>query len=212
MNSAVKALISHERVLLDHAAFDVLGIPKHDFYQLGSSGLLLAILDDKRSKTELDNEFEVVANKKFDMLCNSAPGVSRDAIRSICMAYTSYEYLFGEYSKEKMTETEAVTCLLSIVESRGFALGAAKSKPSASEIMRKKLLSRAGEMGARSKHRPTAELKAWAEQQAKTMRGSDMDKSRQLATRIPEHLADASRASVRLIYDHLRSLKRNTAS
>ena len=76
---------------------------------------------------------------------------------------------------------------------------------------RKMALARAGASGLQSRHSKARELKAWAEQQAKTMKGSDLGIARRLAARIPEHLADASSNPERLIYEHLRA-RRNTAS
>lgn len=66
----------------------------------------------------------------------------------------------------------------------------------------------AGRMGAAEKHRPANELKSWAKEQAKFMKGSDMMIARRLASQIPMHLADASKNPERLIYDTLRSLRK----
>ncbi|WP_442763060.1 hypothetical protein [Malikia spinosa] len=72
-------------------------------------------------------------------------------------------------------------------------------------------LAKAGLSGARSKHSKPRALKAWAEQQAKAMKGAELDIARRLAAQIPEHLADVSKNPERLIYEHLRA-RRNTAS
>ena len=79
---------------------------------------------------------------------------------------------------------------------------------------RKAALAKAGESGAASTHSKTRAIKAWAEQEAKTMRDSDMEIARKLAAKIPEHLAGAPKNYVRLIYEHLRKLnkQRTTAS
>ena len=76
---------------------------------------------------------------------------------------------------------------------------------------KKSALAKAGLSGARSKHSKPRALKAWAEQQAKAMKGAELDIARRLAARIPEHLAGASKNPERLIYEHLRA-RRNTAS
>ena len=79
---------------------------------------------------------------------------------------------------------------------------------------RRLALAKAGESGAASTHRKTRALKAWAEQEAKTMKGADIDIARKLAAKIPEHLACAPKNYERLIYDHLRKMRTlgNTAS
>lgn len=61
--------------------------------------------------------------------------------------------------------------------------------------------------GALVKHAKTSELKDWADDQAKSMKGDDRTVARKLAARIPVHLADASKDPGRLIYDHLRLQK-----
>lgn len=74
--------------------------------------------------------------------------------------------------------------------------------------VKKVSLSKAGLLGAASTHRKTRALKAWAEQEAKVMRGTDKDIARKLAARIPAHLAKASESPERLIYDHLRAIRK----
>ncbi len=76
----------------------------------------------------------------------------------------------------------------------------------------KKRIAEAGMKGAEAKHRPIAELKKWALEQAKKMRGSDMDVARRLSSLVPGHLADASKDPQRLIYDAIRSERTRTAS
>lgn len=206
MDSELKKLIMDERVLLDHVAFDILEIPESEFHKFGSSALILAMADDNRDKTEFDNEIEGEANKKFDMLCRTVPNISRDAVRAISIAYSSYELLFGECRTEEISQTEAVMGILSIAESRGFALGAASSGSSSSEIMRKQHLSMAGLRGALAKHRLTDELKAWAEQQPEALddKLNRTARARKLADKMPKHYALKLDDPVRVIRDHLK--------
>ena len=78
----------------------------------------------------------------------------------------------------------------------------------------KNMMAKAGRLGGSSKNSDTRAIKTWAEQEAKTMKGADMDIARKLAAKIPEHLAGAPKNYVRLIYEHLRKLnkQRTTAS
>ena len=69
---------------------------------------------------------------------------------------------------------------------------------------RKKMLSMAGMLGAKSRHRPYAEIKEWALTKAAGMRGPHTDVARKLSAQLPAHLADASKDPERLIYDALR--------
>ena len=69
-------------------------------------------------------------------------------------------------------------------------------------------LAEAGAAGAKLKHNKTNELKKWAECVAVDMREADADKARKLSARMPEHLADVSKNPERLIYDHLRAIRK----
>ena len=71
---------------------------------------------------------------------------------------------------------------------------------------RKKMLSMAGMMGAKSRHRGYAEIKEWALEKAAEMRGAQIDVARKLSAQLPAHLADKSKNPERLIYDALRTL------
>lgn len=210
MNDELQKLIQIESNLLDQVTFDVLGIPKDKFRELGSSALHLLLV--RQGELDPDEEIAIHARNEFDLLCRSAPNISRDAIDAICLASTLYELFFGVNRIEAITRKDAISTLWMITMMRGFAMGAASSSPAASEIMRKMMLSMAGLSGSAVKHSKPRALKAWAEQEAKTMKGSDMDIARQLAAKVPEHLADASGHPWRLIYDHLRALRRRLAS
>lgn len=209
MDSEFQTLIRIERNLLCEVAFDVLGIPRDEFYQFGSSALRLSLLEQE--KIAPDHEIAVDAKKEFDLLCGSAPSISPDAIKAICLASCAHEVCFGGNGKEDMTAAHAASVLSAIAMTRGFAMGAASASPAASDAMRKELLSMAGLRGATVKHSKSRSLKTWAEQQARIMKGADLDIARRLAAQIPEHLADASKNPERLIYEHLRD-RRNTAS
>lgn len=76
------------------------------------------------------------------------------------------------------------------------------------EERKKAMLAKAGANGAKVKHSPTHALKAWAAREAASMRGAEKEIARRLASRIPKELADASRDPQRLIYDHLRELRK----
>jgi hypothetical protein len=69
-------------------------------------------------------------------------------------------------------------------------------------------LAKAGAAGAKLKHTKTNELKKWAERLAVDMREADADKARKLSARMPEHLANVSKNPERLIYDHLRAVRK----
>lgn len=209
MNDELKKLIQIESNLLDQVALDVFGIPKGKFRELGSSALHLLLV--RQGELDPDDEMAIHAKNEFDVLCKSAPNTSRDAIDAICLASTLYELFFGVNRIEEITSTDAISALWMITMMRGFAMGAASSSPAASDVVRKMMLSVAGLNGSAVKHSKPRALKAWAEQEAKTMKGSHMDIARKLAAKVPEHLADASGNPWRLIYDHLRAL-RKTAS
>jgi hypothetical protein len=82
------------------------------------------------------------------------------------------------------------------------------------EERKKATLAKAGAAGAKRKHTPTDELKAWAEQKAANMRETDRDIARKLAFNIPPELASkpngepVSKDPVKLIYEHLRAIRK----
>lgn len=61
-------------------------------------------------------------------------------------------------------------------------------------------LSIAGAQGGKAKNKPVAELKAWALQQIKSLKMTDIDAAEYLSARIPEHLAGESKNPRQLIY------------
>lgn len=73
------------------------------------------------------------------------------------------------------------------------------------EFKARQRLSAAGTKGAKAKNQLTNQLKVWALEQAAVMRGDDRAISRKLSAQIPEHLAEASKAPERFIYDALRT-------
>lgn len=211
MDAELQKLIRIESYLLDKVAFDILGIPKDEFYKFGSSALRMEM--EGQDKKNPNHEALVKAKNEFDLLCRSAPNTSRDAIKSICLASTSYDLCFGASRVEEITSIRAMSVLLMITMARGFAMGAASSSPAASEVMRKMMLSVAGLNGAHAKHSKAHALKAWAEREAAGK--SDLGTARRLAGRAPAHLVNESESNdpVRLIYNHLRNVaKRNTDS
>lgn len=210
IDDEVQKIIEMERLFLDKVAFDTLGIPEKEFCQLGSSAFDMDLAE--KMNMAPDDNFVVEAKRDFDLLCGTVPNIGRDAVKAICLAYSSYELFFGERSVEELKGVDAVSMIWSIAMTRGFAMGAASSSPTTSEVMRKKLLSMAGLSGALAKHKLTSELKRWAQEQAKTMKGSDSQIVKKLVARIPAHLADASSSPERLISDHLRALRKRLAS
>lgn len=68
----------------------------------------------------------------------------------------------------------------------------------------------AGKKGGTQRHQASRELKAWALAEAATLQGSDMYIARKLTQQIPPLLRDASADPERLIYDALRSTRKNT--
>lgn len=71
---------------------------------------------------------------------------------------------------------------------------------------RRKALSQAGERGSNAKHLRSRELKLWAIEKAKQMKGSDMDIARKLSMQLPSHLGDVSVDPKRFIYDAIRAV------
>lgn len=75
-------------------------------------------------------------------------------------------------------------------------------------------LAKAGADGAKVKHGPINDLKAWAARKAASMKGTDKDIARRLALEIPPELASkddgepVSQDPERLIYDHLRAIRK----
>ena len=64
----------------------------------------------------------------------------------------------------------------------------------------------AGRKGGEERHRATRELKLWAQAEALSLRGSDIEIARSLARRIPLQLENASADPERLIYHALRAV------
>lgn len=73
-------------------------------------------------------------------------------------------------------------------------------------------LSSAGASGGKAKNKPTDDLKAWALEQAKTMKGDDGYKADRLSALLPAHLADASKNPRQLIYRALLGSYRGKSS
>jgi len=67
----------------------------------------------------------------------------------------------------------------------------------------------AGKKGGEQRHQASRELKLWALTQAVSLRGSDVEIARKLVLQIPPQLQDASADPERLIYDALRSVRKD---
>lgn len=76
------------------------------------------------------------------------------------------------------------------------------------EDQRREMLSAAGRLGAQKKNLDSTRLKEWALEQADSLRGSDIEIARRLASQLPPHLTKVSKDPERLIYDALRTRKR----
>ena len=66
-------------------------------------------------------------------------------------------------------------------------------------------LSSAGTRGGKAKNKLKAELKAWALEQASSMKGTDREIAKKLSARLPAHLANESKNPEQLIYRTLLS-------
>jgi hypothetical protein len=74
---------------------------------------------------------------------------------------------------------------------------------SSGEMLRDEAKS-AGRKGGTARHKSTRELKLWAQAEALSMQGADIDIARRLSRRIPPQLESASADPERLIYETLR--------
>ena len=94
-------------------------------------------------------------------------------------------------------------CLLMVAEKISWLRGSLEMG-ALNERSKKQQLSDNGRKGAQAKHQTKEALKAWALERAKSLRGSDMERSKELALQMPSHLLEASKNPQRLIYDTLR--------
>ena len=78
-----------------------------------------------------------------------------------------------------------------------------------SELQRKALLSEAGKLGAQKKNSDFLRLKEWALEKASGMRGTDVDIARRLVSQLPLHMANVSKSPERLIYEAIRTARKN---
>lgn len=148
----------------------------------------------------------------FNALCELAPIVPRSVFGLLGLSYSNLIAIRDE-TRGFDNPQRKIEGLVHASYGRGQAMGILeKVELQLAESQRKTFLSRAGEKGALSKNLRTQNLKSWAIQKAMHMRGSDMDIARQLAAQLPPELADVSKDPERLIYDALRSRRKQMQS
>jgi hypothetical protein len=208
-NSELQTLVNEEIELLYSFMEDDLKIPDSFSYQDCLCYFLAQLAESSAGVEILKNAKEQaqIHNKTFNELCRTVPEVPVLCLQVISLAFGAIAALHepngGRFIKNN--ESEVIQTLMTVSYARGMAKSIVKYSPSLTDIERKKMLSAAGLMGAKSRHRSTAELKQWARDQALAMRGAHKDVARKLAAQLPEHLTDASKDPERLIYDALRS-------
>ncbi|WP_342128526.1 hypothetical protein [Hydrogenophaga sp. OTU3427] len=194
---------------------EVLGIPNDVFIEVGISAYQAAMLEHGIARLEQGTdpaEIEKLENHRkkaeldFQMLCDAAPDMPEDVIRSISLAYgfmTIYLANDKEHSSESLLRTVVQTSKF-----LGIAIGLISGSEKSHDAKRKDMLSIAGKIGAAAKHRKPSELKKWALSQAERLRGADAVVARRLAAMLPNELADVSKNPERLIYDALREARK----
>ena len=217
MDIDIKELFDDELMMLN-LMVNKFEIPADIFLECGASYLMIAVGNshtrDGMPRDEVPIELMTKARANFERLCQSAPHVPRNAMESLSMAYGAFVLLTNNGTdvcrEDGGTPQSHIQALFAITEMRGMAMGNAGLRAGEmhainNELLRKKNLSEAGAKGAQAKNQLKKRLKTWALEEAKTMRGSDMEISRQLATQVPEHLIKESKNHQRLIYDTLRA-------
>ena len=190
-------------------------IPDEVLRECGTSVFMVAL----QSHAEFNNKYEDISgstfeefsrieHEKLDRLYRSVPGVPKEAVNLICMAYSAVSICFDKRSKPPSDE-DAMKTLMTASMVMGMAMGMVCADPGTKDAVRTKALSMAGKLGAEIRHGPSSQLKMWARGEAKTMRGSDIDVAKILSAKIPAHLADVSKDPQRLIYDALRAASKN---
>jgi hypothetical protein len=204
MKNELEALAKKELEELHHIIHDIWRIPDQIFRQHGLSGFGVVMYESAGSEF---NQQAAEATQSFEKLCNSAPHIPRHAIRALSMAYALLTTAFFDSRLEYEGDLSAIKSLMSVCSMKGMAMGIVVGSPNSNENERKKMLSMAGMMGAKSRHRPYAEFKEWALENAVGMRGDDRTIARKLSAKLPANHADVSDDPTRLIYDTLRAKK-----
>lgn len=206
----LESLADDQKMMLDLLA-DKIQIPDDIFQEHIRSGFELMLYQDKRMAC--DNAKLERANESFENLCSSAPRVSKECIRHLCIGYGCISMFHWEKSTETSIRSLVMYLTLAAM-SEGAAsallppsIGFLSAKVHAERTAR---LSAAGEQGAQSRNKPFKTVKGWALEKARGMRGDHKTISRKLAAELPGHLAGASKDPARLIYDALRASKKLT--
>lgn len=197
---------------MNHLIYDFFEIPKDVFDEVGLSAFTLKVCEAAKDYPELESPDSQQAEADFQKLCDAAPNIPVEAVRSISLAYASVALCIDDRNTETQSELSVLLSLLSASKLIGMAIGVIVESPVTHEAKRRQALSEAGKMGAQAKHRKLGELKNWAISRAAQERGSDIEVARKLAASLPSDLADVSRNPERLIYDTLREAKRTPAS
>lgn len=168
-----------------------LELPFSAFLEAGQNGLYDLEVD------EITREESTFA----DHIVDSKIALPKDVMKAMCLGVAYVECALERYEK---SHEFALAYIINAAEEVAFCRGAHFG---VGYVFAEKrvALSASGKKGALSLHGPKAKLKVWALSQAKGNRGSHKDIARELATQIPEHLAEISKDPERLIYDALRA-------
>ena len=213
MNIDIKGLFNDEQMMLDWIV-DAFGIPDDVFLKCGTSYWSIVAGGHIRLPKELVEK----ASADFEILCQSAPHIPREAMESLSLAYGTFAvitrngtHICNEEDGDLQSHLQA---LFTVTMMRGMAMGkvgmAAGVMQSVNvNTLRKKALSESGAKGALVRLQPYANLKSWAIKEGQTLAASK-NVARRLAAQLPAHLADISKDPGRLIYETL--LNRNKPS
>lgn len=205
--AARKALEEH-----NHIRSNMLEIPFEVWLEHGMSGFHIELYQDACSN-EAEEQLEQ-ALKSFDLLCSSTTKASAQAIKCLSVAGALLVVLFDRI-EESAPNLDDIPLLLDYLQSaaalRGCVLASLVDGSQAYMAKLKPILSQNGEMGAKVKHGPVNEFKAWAENEAADIRGmSAADLARHLVKRIPPHIA-AQIADIKdpatVLYRHFKPKK-----
>lgn len=161
-----------------------INIEMEDLISHGVSVIIKATKDNEYPLPYLPEEF----NSKIPFKTTT------DSIYDLCIAAGYFD--FWMRSEKNIDD---IPTLIAASRYLGAAIGGL-SGVSLMQSYRKQKLKDSASKGGKSKNKPKAELKAWAIEQAKSLKMPDRDAARHLSARIPAHLADASTNSEQLIY------------
>ena len=181
---------------------DSLAIPHEYSDCLGSVVFWNVEIDGSELRTEEDY-------RHFEELCDSMPHVSPECLRTLGLALFSLGMFYRQFNDGKLTIRYGAQFLTNTATAKGIATehlpAAINDLFEEFQTKQKAVLSEAGRQEAIAKNLRHEHLKAWALGEAKEMRNAHMDIARNLAARLPAHLADISKDPERLIYDALRN-------